>query len=270
MKITCNIDAFRHLDKPFEYAVKALGELGYQGVEPQALDGRCILETYHYCPMISLDDDPIEIRKMVSGYGLEVSCLSAHTSLLETEFGVRYLRKAIKFAKNLGAPIVNTAEGPKPRGMTDEEAFAVMKQNLSAVMKTAENYGVFLTIEPHGEYTTNAPGLKKIMGLSKSKRLGINLDTGNVFLAGNDPVATLKAVVDRVMYMHVKDVGGVLLERRGKVTGAPVGVAVGKGQVDIKGCIDVLKKAGYDGWLSVEAKAEDLKNSLTYLKSIIQ
>ena len=37
--------------------VKTLGALSYQGVEPQALDGTCILEIHYYCFMISLDDE---------------------------------------------------------------------------------------------------------------------------------------------------------------------------------------------------------------------
>lgn len=269
MKIGCHVDAFRHQDKPFEYAVKVIGELGYDCIEPQVLDGRCIYEIYHYCPMISMDDDPVEIKKLILDYGLEVSCLSAHTSLLETEFGVRYLKRAFDFGKLLGAPIVNTSEGPKPAWMSDEEAFSLMKHNLNQVLRVAENYDMFLTVEPHGVYTTNAEGLKRILSLSPSEKLSINFDTGNVFLAGNDPVSTLEAVVDRVIHVHVKDIGGVLIKERGKITGTPVGVAVGEGEVDVKGCVDALKKARFTGVLSVECEAKDLRQSLTFLRSII-
>jgi len=268
-KISCNLDAFRHSDKPHQYAYKVLSELGFDSVEPEVMDGRCIYETYHYCPMVSMDEDPAEIRRTISGYGLDVSCVSAHTSLLETEYGVRYLRRAIKFAKHLGAPIVNTSEGPKPEGMSDEEAFALMKHNLNEVLKTAESYDMYLTMEPHGEYTTNAKGLKKILALTRSEKLAVNFDTGNVFLAGNDPVSTLRQVADRVKYVHVKDIGGALLGERGKVTGTPVGVAVGEGNVDIKGCVNVLRSAGYDGTYSIEAAEKDLAKSLSFLRKVV-
>lgn len=268
-KISCNLDAFRHSDKPHTYAYKVLSELGFDSVEPEVMDGRCIYETYHFCPVVSMDEDPVQIRKTISSYGLEVSCVSAHTSLLGTEYGVRYLRKAIRFANHLGAPIVNTSEGPKPKGMTDAEAFDLMKHNLNEVLKTAENYDMYLTIEPHGEYTTNAEGLKKILALSASEKLAVNFDTGNVFLSGNDPVSTLREVVDKVRYVHVKDIGGALLGERGKVTGTPAGVAVGEGNVDIKGCVDVLKSVGYEGVYSIEAVEKDLAKSLSYMRTLV-
>ncbi|HID17750.1 TPA: sugar phosphate isomerase/epimerase [Candidatus Bathyarchaeota archaeon] len=268
-KISCNIDAFRHSDKPYQYAFKVLSELGFDAVEPEALDGRCIYTIYHFCPMISLEDDPLEVKKLASDYGLEISCLSAHTSLLNTEYGTRYLRRAIKFADKLGAPIVNTSEGPKPPGMSDDDAFNLIKYTLDETLKVAKNYGIKVTVEPHGEYTTNIQGLRKILSLVDSEWLGVNFDTGNVYLSGNDPVQTLKGVVEKVIYVHVKDVGGALLEERGKVTGTPVGVAVGRGNVDIKGCVSALKEAGYDGVYSIEAAEKDLKESLQYLRAIV-
>ncbi len=106
------------------------------------------------------------------------------------------------------------------------------------------------------------------MKLVDSELFGINYDTGNTYLAGNDPVSTLKEVADQVIYVHVKDIGGALLGERGKITGTPVGVAVGKGNVDIKGCISILKSAGYNGVYSIEAGEADLKESLQYLRSV--
>ncbi|MBS7644446.1 TIM barrel protein [Candidatus Bathyarchaeota archaeon] len=268
-KVSCNIDAFRHSNKPYTYAFKRLSELGFDAVEPEALDGRCIYTIYHFCPMISMEDDPSEVKRLASDYGLEISCLSAHTSLLNTEYGTRYLKRAIKFADKLDAPIVNTSEGPKPPGMSDEEAFNLIKYTLKEVLEMAENYGIKVTIEPHGEYTTSAEGLKKILDLVDSDLFGVNFDTGNVYLAGNDPVSTLRGVAEKVLYVHVKDIGGALLRERGKVTGTPVGVAVGKGNVNIRECVSVLKSVGYDGVYSIEAGEPDLEESIKYLRSII-
>ena len=268
-KVSCNIDAFRHSDRTFDYAVKALRDLGFDAVEPEVLDGRCIYTIYHYCPMVSLEDDPTEVKKLAEDNDLEISCISAHTSLLNTEYGARYLKRAIKFADKVGTSIVNTSEGPKPKGMSDDEAFRLIQANLNDVLRMAKNYGLTVTVEPHGEYTTNAQGLLKIMGLTKFDNLGINLDTGNVYLSGNDPLQTLRAVKKYVKYMHVKDIGGALLDARGKVTGTPVGVAIGKGNVDVKGCIGELKGAGYKGYYSIEAAEKDLAESVQFLRQLV-
>ncbi|MEM2901990.1 MAG: sugar phosphate isomerase/epimerase family protein [Candidatus Bathyarchaeia archaeon] len=267
-KISCNIDAFRHSDKTFNYAVKRLSELGFDAVEPEVLDGRCIYTIYHYCPLISLEDDPTEVKRHANDHGLEISCISAHTSLLNSEYGIRYLKRAIVFADKLGTGIVNTSEGPKPTGMSDEEAYRLMETNINEVLKMAKNYGLTLTIEPHGEYTTNSQGLLKIMEMAKYENVGVNFDTGNVYLAGNDPLQTLKAVKEYVKYVHVKDIGGALLDSRGKVTGTPVGVAIGRGNVDVKGCVQELQKAGYAGYYSIEASEADLEQSIKYLRGL--
>ena len=37
----------------------------------------------------------------------------------------------------------------------------------------------------------------------------MNMDTGNTFIAGQDPVAFLDQFIDRVSHVHVKDVSAV-------------------------------------------------------------
>lgn len=268
MKLCAEADAFRHDEKEFEYAVKMTKELGLEYIEPEVMTGRCLLNVYGYCNITSLEDDPMDVKKLIEDAGLKVPCLSAHSSLLDTEYGVDYLKKAIRYAYILGSPIVNTAEGHKPGWMNDEDAFRVMGYNLKTILKMAENYNITLTIEPHGIYTTNAEGLLRIMSLSDSKYLAVNFDTGNVTIAGNDALETLKAVIDRVVHVHLKDVKKP--DSLTGETGVTAGTAIGDGDVDIKGCIDLLKKHNYNGCLSIEcAGVEALKRSINYLKPLI-
>jgi sugar phosphate isomerase/epimerase len=268
IKLCAEADTFRHEEKDFIYAVEMSKKLDFKYIEPEVMTGRCLLNVYEYCNITSLEDDPMEMRKLIEEAGLKTACLSAHSNLLNTEYGVDYLKKAIRFAYILGAPIVNTAEGPKAGWMTDEDAFRIMKYNLKMLLQMAENYGIILTIEPHGIYTTNAEGLLKIMDLSDSKNLAINFDTGNVTIAGNDALDTLKAVIDRVVHVHLKDVKKPRTAMG--ETGVTAGMAIGDGDVDIKGCIDLLKEHNYNGCLSIEcAGIEALKKSVKYLEPLI-
>lgn len=268
MKLCAEADTFRHEEKDFSYAIKMAQELGFRYIEPEVMTGRCLLNVYGYCNITSLEDDPMEMRKAIEAAGLEVACLSAHSNLLDTVYGVDYLKKAIRYAYILGAPIVNTAEGPKPDWMTDDDAFRIMKYNLDELLKMCANYDMILTIEPHGVYTTNADGLLRIMALSDSPHLAINYDTGNVAVAGNDSVETLQAVVEHVRHVHLKDI--VRAKAAGHETGVTAGVAVGDGEVDIRGCLQVLKDAGYEGCLSIECSGtEALKKSIEFLKPLL-
>jgi len=270
MKLCAEADTFRRGEKGFAHAVQMTKELGLEYIEPEVMTGRCLLNIYGYCNIFSLEDDPMEIRKMIEAAGLKVACLSSHSNLLDTEYGVDYLKKAFRFAYILGAPIVNTSEGIKPDWMTDETAFNLMRYNLDSLLKTAENYQIKLTIEPHGVYTTNTQGMLRIMELNDSPWLAVNFDTGNTTIAGADAVEMLKALVDRVVHVHLKDVKYAEEREAGHETGTPSGCAVGDGDVDIKGCIEVLKQHGYEGCLSIECDGvEALKRSIAYLKPLI-
>jgi sugar phosphate isomerase/epimerase len=269
MVLCAEADSFRHAEKDFDYAIQMTKELGLKYIEPEVMTGRCLLNVYGYCNITSLEDDPMDMRRRIEEAGLKTPCLSAHSNLMDTEYGVDYLKRAIRYAYILGAPLVNTAEGPKPGWMTDDDAFRVMKYNLDTLLAMAQNYDITVTIEPHGVYTTNAEGLLKIMSLSESERLGINFDTGNVTIAGNDAVQTLRQVVSHVVHVHLKD---VKLDQHGggHETGVTAGIAVGDGDVDIPGCIEVLRKNDYHGALSIECSGvEAMKRSVEYMMKIL-
>lgn len=269
MYLCFEADSVRREERDFPYAVGVARELGFQYIEPEMMTGRCLLSEYGYCNITSLQTDPMEMRKLIEGAGLKVAALSAHSSLIEAEWGIDYLREAMKYAYILGSPIVNTSEGPVPEGMSDEEAFRRMKANIDALVAQAENYGLILTVEPHGKYTTRGETLARILDLNHSRHFACNYDTGNVAVAGNDSVATLKMVVDRVAHVHLKDIKRARLAD-GHETGTPAGCPIGDGEVDIRGCLDLLRSRGYGGALSIEVDGrEALVKSKKFLDPLI-
>jgi len=276
-KIGCNSDGFKEVEAfpgrmfQFEYMLKTLSELGYDSVEPQVATGQASSMLYGYDPTLSLESDPLEVKKLVTSYGLEMICISAHANLMDVgEAGPSYLKKAISYAKLVGAEIVNTSEGPKPKYLTEEEGFQLMKLNLKSILNMAENFAIKLTIEPHNIYTVQTGTMLRILNLVRSDMLGVNFDTGNVFLFGTDPLEMLDAMIDKIMHIHLKDIGRETLEKHGGETAIPAGVTIGEGVVPIKQIINRLKKSGFDGELSVECGGiERLKKSIAYIRSII-
>ncbi|RLG11914.1 MAG: hypothetical protein DRN64_00770, partial [Thaumarchaeota archaeon] len=268
-KIGCNSDSFRETARSFEYMLKVLSELGFDSVEPQVITGQASSILYGYDPTISLESDPIEIKRLAADYGLEIICISAHANLMDVgEAGPCYLMKAIRFAKLIGAEIVNTSEGPKPDYLTEEEAFQLMKFNLRSILRLAKNLDIKVSIEPHNIYTVQTATMLRILNLAPpelSEYLGVNFDTGNVTLFGTDPLEMLDAVIDRVIHVHLKDLDRETYEKYKGKTGIPFGTALGKGIVPLKEIIDRLKKAGFDGELSIECSATDLKESIEYV-----
>jgi sugar phosphate isomerase/epimerase len=269
--ISLNMEFIRSEDKSFREGVARAAEIGYKMVEPLVHDGRELLSEAGYFHSCSMDDDPLEIKDVLAKHGLKASSLSAHTPLMRPEIAVPYLTKAIRFARTLGADIINTDEGVRPEWVPLEEAFQVMKYTLTTALRWAERYGVRIAIEPHQSITKTTAGLLRVATLVPSPMLKINYDTGNAYLGGEDPYEGLKACLPLVVHVHAKDISLQQSDsERGKVTGTPVGCACGDGVVDWPRVVGILKGAGYDGVLSVECGTPaQAARSLEHLTRVI-
>ena len=272
ISIGVNMEFIRHEDKSFAAGVARAAELGFHYVEPMVHNGRELLSEAGYFHSVSLDDEPLEIRDLLEQYGLKASGLSAHCPLMRPEISVPYLQKAIRFAATIGAPVVNTDEGVRPAWITDEDIWPVMRYTLTAVLRTAERYRVAIGIEPHQSISRTTEGLCRIGALVDSPFLKFNYDTGNAYLAGEDPYEGLETVLERLAHVHAKDIALVHAQaERGKVTGTPVGCACGDGVIDWTKVIGILEAAGWDGVMSCECgTSEQARNSLLHLQPLIE
>jgi len=195
--------------------------------------------------------------------GLKVSQLDAAYPMSTPEGqhrGIGYTCRAIQFARALNCPCVDTTDGGrKPEGYTDDEVLALIQQYYRVVLEWAERYDMTINVEPHGPYTTDPDTMERILSMFDSPYLRLNFDTGNTFIAGQDPVAYLKRFRHMVTHLHIKDVSPELAEAvRGGETGiASSVVAIGEGvnAENIAGCIELLKDIDFDGVLSIECQA---------------
>lgn len=273
MSLGINLEYVRHADKSLEYGVKTAAKLGYKYVEPCFLMGQCLLSQARYCHVTSFDTDPSKIRDLCQEAGVKLSALSSHSDLLDPEFGVAYARKGIRYAKEVGAPIVQITENMyPPKWMKEKDAFDTMKINLRAIAETCEENGIYLGVEQHGPYTAKIKRMTRILELVDSPWIKCNYDCGNTFLSGEDPYEMLEAVIDKIIHVHAKDISVQQADaERGKVTGTAVGCACGDGVIDWKRLVTRLKKAGFKGTLSVECGTEEQAvKSLAYMKKVLK
>jgi sugar phosphate isomerase/epimerase len=272
ISIGVNMEFIRHEDKPFAAGLERAAQLGFRYVEPMVHNGRELLSEAGYFHSVSLDDEPLEIKALLDTHGLKASGLSAHCPLMRPEISVPYLQKAIRFAATIGAPVVNTDEGVRPGWLGDDDIWPVMRYTLTAVLRTAERYGVSIGIEPHQSISRTTAGLCRIGSLVDSPFLKFNYDTGNAFLAGEDPYEGLKAVCHRLVHVHAKDIAFTHAEAdRGKVTGTPVGCACGDGVIDWARVIAILEEVNWSGVMSCECgTSEQAGRSLKHLEKLIR
>jgi sugar phosphate isomerase/epimerase len=237
VKIGCGTVSLRK--SPLREAMQRIHRAGYEYIEPQA--------TGPWCPHVDAwNSDPAEFRRMLAEFGFKgaTALWAPNGSLIGSAKCVEGVSQAIRWAHEAGIPVVNCGDGRKPKNMSDADALKLIAERMAAILEVAEKCQVYLAIEPHGTFSVTADGLKTLMGLSKSKWLGINYDTANVHHAGSDEVAVLEAIVDRVVHVHVKD------------TVDKKCVALGQGEVNLRGCLKVLKRHGYQGVLSLETEGE--------------
>ena len=149
IKIGINLEFVRHDDKSFEWGVAKAAELGYEYVEPMVHLGRELLSEAGYFHSVSMFDDPLRLKRACAKAGVKLSGLSAHTPITKPEIGVEYLKQAIRFAAECGAPVVNTDEGPKPAWTTADEDHVLMRYVLQEAAKVAEPRGILIGLEPH-------------------------------------------------------------------------------------------------------------------------
>jgi sugar phosphate isomerase/epimerase len=270
--IGVNMEFVRHADKTFEWGVQKAAELGYEYVEPMVHWGRELLSEAGYFHSVSMLDDPYRIKRACEKAGVRLSGLSAHTPLCRPEISTEYLKQAIRFAAECGAPVVNTDEGPKQPWTTEEEDYMLMRYVLQEAAKVAEPRGIRIGLEPHQQYSKTPEGLDRIYKLVKSPAIGINFDTGNSYLAGQDPIKWLNHVRNRLVHLHAKDIS---VEQsgaeRGKVTGTAVGCACGDGVIDWTRVVTICRKAPRDIVFSVECGTiEQAERSVKYLKKLMK
>jgi sugar phosphate isomerase/epimerase len=271
-RISANMEFVRSADKSFTWGVNKAAELGYRYVEPMVHTGWELLSEVDYFHSFSMEEDPLLMGEICANAGVKVSSISGHSPLMKPEAAVPRLTRSIVFAAMNGAKFVNTDEMIKPDWMSDSTAHDMMEYTLTKANMVAQRHDVMIGIEPHGIYTKTADGLLKIVNLVKSPNIGVNWDTGNSYLAGiEDPYEGLEKVRDHVVHLHAKDISFEHSQaERGKVTGTPVGCAVGEGVVDWERVLEILDPLDREIFFSVECGTVDqAETSIAHLKKVM-
>lgn len=148
-----------------------------------------------------------------------------------------------------------------------------------------EEYGLTVGIHAHAAgFMDFEPELERLLDEVDEKILKTCFDTGHHSYAGFDPVGFMKRYVDRISYMHFKDVNPqvkaqVIENRTGFYDACGQGIFcnLGEGDVDLPAVRQVLLDAGFSGWCTVEQDCDptldpdpvgDARKNREYLESI--
>ncbi|MBU6400786.1 MAG: sugar phosphate isomerase/epimerase [Verrucomicrobia bacterium] len=280
MKIGFHTDAFNSAYWSFDRCLDWAQQNGLHYVECGLIDGVSWMHGLGYQPHVALYEDPVLLRRKLDKYEVQFSQVDAAFPLSGEDGplrGVPYVMKAIAWAAQVGCPCVDTTDGlHRPDGLSDAEAMTLMKRSYQQIMRVAEAHRVIVNIEPHGYFTTNPAAMEQMLGFRDCPFLRMNMDTGNTFIAGRDPVGFLRRFRARVSHVHIKDVSPSLAAvSRGAQTGIAVShCALGEGvnAKNIRKCLALLRDHGYEGVLSIECEGQGgplIEKSLAWLRGTL-
>lgn len=255
-------------------------DFGYDGIEFTPLEEKAY----------GITDDPIktakEIREHCERIGLEICAYTVGANLCgeNADSQLEALLRHIDVAEALGAKTLRhdvCYSLPKTHLYSYRDAIKEMVPRIRKATKSAEKKGIRTCTENHG-YIFQAPErVEELILAVNEKNYGWLCDIGNFLCVDADPAKAVSIAAPYTFHVHAKD----FLYKSGDVE-CPEGfftnsngnhlrgTVIGHGVVPVKNCITILKKAGYDGWLSVEFEGMEscldaIKAGLNYLKSII-
>ncbi len=280
IEIGFHTDAFNSAYWSFERCLQWAQDNDVHYIECGTIDGVSWIHGLGYQPHVALWEDPLALREKMARYGVRFSQLDAAFPLslpTAASLGETYIRNSIRWAYLAGCDHIDTTDNMhKPDGLSDEAALEMMKRIYGNVLEDAARYGMTINIEPHGYYTTKPEYMARMLDFFDTPHLRMNMDIGNTFIAGQDPVAFLQRFKDKVSHVHVKDVSHSLAAAmRGELTGIAVSqTAIGDGvnADNIRQCFDILADIGYDGVVSIECEGQGgpmIEKSLAWVRELV-
>jgi inosose dehydratase len=181
------------------------------------------------------------------------------------------------------APTAGRANEAEQMDLAEWTAF---RDRIATIAKLGtEEYGLTVGMHAHAAgFIDFEPELERLLDEVDEDILKICFDTGHHSYAGYDPVAFMKRHIDRISYMHFKDIdpavkADVVANRTDfyKACGQGIFCNLGQGDVDFPAVRQVLLDAGFEGWCTVEQDCdpsmpgtplEDAESNRKYLESI--
>ena len=253
-----------------------LGPVGYMPEDPAELGdalaereleliGGVVFRPFH---------DPQQWDDVLDGSVRTCQALSAH--------GARHL-VLIDSISPRRAP---TAGRPREAEQLSAEEWATYVERIRQLAKMgAEEYGLVVAIHPHaGGFLDFEEEVERLLGEIDAGLLKLCLDTGHSHYAGFDPVAFMDRHMERISYMHFKDIdpkvkADVIASRTDFYAACGQGIFcnLGEGETDFPAVRNRLIESGFTGWCTVEQDCDptgdtspisDAKANRAYLESI--
>ncbi len=198
-----------------------------------------------------------QIKKDMAEEGISLAMVTTypdftHPDALQREREFDFLVHDIALASAIGARFLRITAGQAHPGTSETQGINWVVEYFKRAAPVSDKYSITLLYEDHSK-----PGAWDYMDFSnpphifleiarqiKGTSIGINFDTANILVAGEDnTLAVLDQVIDQVKTIHVAETA-----TKGKMDP----VAIGTGIVPFLEIFHYLKSKNFDGWLCLE------------------
>lgn len=234
--------------------------------------GLSAVEMYHRF----LDLGDLNLSAVLAETNLQVSMITCSPDFTNPDEWARQealaqMTARIESAIELGARHVRVTAGMRHPGVDDEQAMRWAVEALGRLGDYASPRGVILALENHyqdrywdqPDFACQGGVFLRMVERLRATPIMVNFDASNPLMVGDDPVALLSQVADRVVSLHASD----------RPHGRYQHSVIGEGAVDYEGVFKLLAARRFSGWISVEdghdQGDEGFRRSLRFLRDLI-
>lgn len=208
-----------------------------------------------------------ELKAEAERVGIEISCYSVAADLLggcdgDLEAEINRIKAKVDVAAALGTKLMrHDASFRFPESyMGFTNVLPRLAEGCRKVTEYAKKLGIRTMVENHGRFCQDSDRVEALVNTVAHPNFGLLVDMGNFLCVDEDPVLAVGRCAKYAFNAHVKDFlyksgegddpGEGFISTRG---GAYIrGTVAGHGIVPVKQCTLALKRAGYNGYLTLE------------------
>lgn len=276
MKFSVSSYSFSQLLKSGELThfgcVAKAAELGFDAIEFTDLTGDTQEERSAEASALRAEADRLGIAICAYTVGADLFRESPE----EREAEIERLCRQVDVAVLLGAPILRhdvcwrlTGQG---NGRSFDRMLPQLAESTRRVAEYAASRGVRTCSENHGMLAQDSDRMERLFNAVAHENYGLLVDMGNFLCVDESPVTAVSRVAPYAIHAHAKDFlpctdGGIVTRGANHIRGT----VIGEGIVPVRQCLAILRKAGYDGYVTVEYEGtepciEGIRRGLEHLR----
>ena len=239
-------------------AIAKAKEMGFDGIEFAGIEPHDGSTREEYARKLKAEADSLDFPITSFVFGAD---LINGTEGRTLEHEVEYVKSMVDIGVILGVPMIRHDVLYSLGDYADfDTLLPALSDRVRQITEYAAGKGIRTSVENHGFICQDPDRCVALYKAVNHPNFGLLCDIGNFLCADAEPAAAVAMVAPYAIFAHAKDFyvkdadqpnpgRGFFQSRGGKYL---KGTIIGHGDVPVKQCLNILKRSGYDGYLSLE------------------